>query len=71
MKDKLTQLYTRETFFNILDEQIVSAHKKKSQLALLIIDHRYVFRLFSALMSEILSKIEHALLIRNGGLPDF
>ncbi len=28
-------------------------------------------RLFSALMSEILSKIEHALLIRNGGLPDF
>ncbi len=27
--------------------------------------------LFSALMSEILSKIEHALLIRNGGLPDF
>ncbi len=26
---------------------------------------------FSALMSEILSKIEHALLIRNGGLADF
>ncbi len=27
--------------------------------------------LFSALMREILSKIEHALLIRHGGLPDF
>ncbi len=38
---------------------------------LLLKVHRYVFRLFSALMSEILSKIEHALLIRNGGLPDF
>ncbi|MCU7819187.1 MAG: hypothetical protein KZQ57_10060 [gamma proteobacterium symbiont of Lucinoma myriamae] len=27
--------------------------------------------LFSALMSEVLSKIEHTLLIRNGGLSDF
>lgn len=38
MKDKLTQLDDRETFFEVLAEQIVSVHDRNLKLALLVID---------------------------------